>query len=172
MKQSTRLVSRLLALCLASGAVSAADDVAQRAEALKNRVIELNRSLYKLEQDTLAPVDTQVVVFVAVDEGAGFDLDSVELRLDDRLATQYLYSDQERQALLKGGVQRLYVAALPEGTHQIQAVFSGRGAGDSYLRKVEQFRFTKGGGATLLELRVARNAANPKLPRFVVREVR
>ena len=104
--------------CVGSRSAAAQDDLAKRAEQLKNRVADLNRQLMKLEEDTLAPVDTQVVVFLAIDQDTDFELDAVELKLDDTLATHYLYSTQERGALKRSGVQRLYMGALSEGGHR------------------------------------------------------
>ncbi len=167
----TLLIFVLGLLCLA-GLALAEDDLAQRAEQLKKRVADLNRELMKVEQETLTPVDTQVVVFLAVDEGVSFNLDAVELRLDDTLATKYLYSGQELGALSRGGVQRLYMGALAEGSHLLQAVFNGRSGDDKYVRKAETLKFAKSSGALYLELRVKRNPADPKMPRFVIQELR
>jgi hypothetical protein len=162
----------LLSVLFFAGQSVAEDDLAKRAELLKKRVAELNRELMKLEQDTLTPVDTQVVVFLAVDEGVAFALDSVELRLDDTLATQYLYSEQELGALSRGGVQRLYMGAIAEGSHQLQAIFNGKSGGDKYVRKAESLKFAKASGALYLELRVKRNPEDPKMPRFAIQALR
>ncbi|MBK8971495.1 MAG: hypothetical protein IPM37_09075 [Hahellaceae bacterium] len=167
-----RFFGVMLSLVLVASSAVAQDDLSKRAEQLKNRVADLNRQLMKLEEDTLAPIDTQVVVFLAVDADTDFELDAVELKLDDTLATHYLYSNQDRGALKRGGVQRLYMGALSEGGHSLQAVFNGRSSGDHYFRKAESLKFAKSVGATYLELRVKRDPGNPKLPRFVISELR
>lgn len=167
----TLLASLLMFMALVA-TVQAESDVAGRAEALKKQVIEVNRELSRLEAETLAPVDTQIVVFLAVDEGLSFSLDSVELTLNDTLATRYLYSDREREALSRGGVQRLYMGALPEGNHEVQAVFNGRVGEDRYFRKAESLRFSKQAGARYLELRVKRNPADPRQPKFAIQNKR
>ncbi len=160
----------LLVCGLFSVSVLAEADLAQRAETLKKRVIELNRDLLKLEEQTLTPVDTQVVVFLAVDNGVSFTLDSVELSLNEEIATRYLYSEQELGALDRGGIQRLYTGALPEGSHQLMAVFNGK-VDNRYFRKAASLKFAKTSGARYLELRVKRNPANPRQPIFAIREI-
>ena len=50
-----------------------------------------------------------------MDVGEFFALDTVELRMDDKQVTKYLYTPREAEALLKGGVQRLYLGNLRVG---------------------------------------------------------
>ncbi|ABC29415.1 conserved hypothetical protein [Hahella chejuensis KCTC 2396] len=161
----------ILTFVISTQVHSAADNAsAKDMEALKQRVIELNRELYKLQEEVLYPIDTQVVFFLAVDENVGFELDSVELTLDGDMATTYLYSARELQALQRGGVQRLFMGNLPAGAHKAVAVFNGRSAGDKYLRKAATLSFNKENGSKYLELRVQGDGARP--PRFLIRELR
>ncbi len=89
-----------------------------RIQSLKQEAMELNRDLLVLEEELLFPASTQVAVFVSVDVGTLFDLDSVQLKLDDSIVTNYLYTERETQALHRGGVQRLYVGNLKAGKHE------------------------------------------------------
>ena len=86
-------------------------------QGLKKDVVDLNRDLFVLEEELLFPANTQVAVFLSMDVGEFFALDSVELHVDDKQVTNYLYTPREAEALLKGGVQRLYLGNLrPGGT--------------------------------------------------------
>ena len=81
-------------------------------QALKKEVLDVNRELFLMEEDILYPESTQFTVFLSLDVGDFFDLDSVQLRIDDKIVTNYLYTHRELTALKKGGVQRLYQGNL------------------------------------------------------------
>ncbi len=80
-----------------------------------------------LEEELLFPANTQVAVFVSMDVGDFFALDSVTLKIDNHEVSNYLYTPREVAALLKGGVQRLYVGNLKAGAHELVALFTGKG---------------------------------------------
>src|SRR6185295_20173290 len=84
-------------------------------QSLKQDVMELNRDLLVLEEELLFPASTQVAVFVSMDVGALFQLDSVQVKLDDQVVAHYLYTERELKALYRGGVQRLYLGNLRSG---------------------------------------------------------
>ena len=64
----------------------------QEVQALKKEVLDLNRELFVLEEDLLFPANTQVAVFVSMDVGEFFALDSVTLKLDNKEVANYLYT--------------------------------------------------------------------------------
>ena len=106
-------------------------------EALKKQVLDVNRELFMIEEDILYPESTQFTVFLSIDIGDFFALDSVQLRIDDKVATNYLYTQRELIALKKGGVQRLYQGNLKSGDHEITAFLIGKGPqGRDYKRGV------------------------------------
>ena len=96
-------------LILAQSAVVAAETQPASLDAevqdLKNAVLDLNRELFMLEEELLYPANTQVAVFLSMDVGEFFALDSVEIMLDEKDVTNYLYTEREVDALLRGGVQ-------------------------------------------------------------------
>ena len=51
-------------------------------QGLKKQVLDLNRDLFLLEEELLFPSNTQTAVFISMDVGEFFGLDSVELRID------------------------------------------------------------------------------------------
>ena len=104
-------------------------------EALKKEVLSLNRDLFILEEDLLFPSNTQFSIFLSMDAGALFSLDSVQLKIDDKNIANHLYTERELAALKRGGVQRLYIGNLPSGEHEIVAIFTGIGPkGRDYRR--------------------------------------
>jgi len=158
----------LLLLLLLPGLVHATS-LDTELQSLKDEVLDLNRELFLLEEDLLFPANTQVAVFLSMDVGEFFALDSVELRLNDKTVTSYLYTDREVQALLRGGTQRLYLGNVRAGEHELIAVFTGQGPHERDYRRGTTLRFEKGIGAKFLELKIS-DRSSKQQPEFIVRE--
>lgn len=138
-------------------------------QSLKDEVLDLNRELFMLEEELLFPANTQVAVFVSMDVGEFFDLDSVQLRINDKPISKYLYTDREVQALLRGGVHRLYLGNLKTGQHELTAIFTGQGPHARDYRRGATLNIEKGIGAKFVELRISDRESRQQ-PEFVVRE--
>ncbi len=123
-------------------------------QALKKEVVDLNRELFVLEEELLFPANTQVAVFLSMDVGEFFALDSVTLKIDQKEVANYLYTPLEVEALLKGGVHRLYLGNLKVGEHELVAFFSGKGPNGRDYRRGASLTFEKGIGAKYLELKI------------------
>ncbi len=126
----------------------------QEIQGLKKDVVDLNKDLFVLEEELLFPANTQVAVFLSMDVGDFFSLDSVQLKIDQKEVINYLYTPREVDALLKGGVQRLYVGNLKVGPHELVAFFNGKGPNDRAYKRGASVRFEKGVGAKYLELKI------------------
>ncbi len=127
----------------------------EQIQGLKQDVVDLNRELFVLEEELLYPANTQVAVFLSLDVGEFFGLDAVTLKIDDKEVANYLYTPREVEALLKGGVQRLYVGNLKVGSHELVAFFSGKGPNARDYRRGATLEFDKSVGAKYLELRIS-----------------
>ena len=125
-----------------------------RIQAAKADVISLNRDLMVLEEELLFPASTQVAVFVSMDVGLMFDLESVQIKLDDKLVSNYLYTPPEVQALHRGGVQRVYLGNLRTGDHELVAFFTGKGPHDRDYKRGATVKFEKGSDPKYIELRI------------------
>jgi hypothetical protein len=121
---------------------------------LKKDVVDLNRDLFVLEEELLFPANTQVAVYISMDVGEFFALDSVTLKIDNKEVTNYLYTPREVDALLKGGVQRLYLGNLKVGNHELVAFFSGKGPDNRDYKRGASLKFEKSIGAKYLELKI------------------
>jgi hypothetical protein len=141
----------------------------QQIQDLKKDVIDLNRDLFVLEEELLFPANTQVAVFVSMDVGDFFALDSISLKVDNRDVSNYLYTPREVAALIKGGVQRLYVGNLKAGQHELVALFNGKGPNDRYYRRGATLKFEKGVGAKYLELKIT-DRARAQQPEFEIKD--
>jgi len=125
-----------------------------RIQQTKADVIRLNRDLLVLEEELLFPANTQVAVFVSMDVGLMFDLDSVQIKLDDKVVTTYLYTPLEVQALHRGGVQRVYLGDLKAGPHEIVAFFTGKGPHDRDYKRASTIKFDKSTEPKYIELQI------------------
>ena len=160
-----------LVLCEAQASDEAAEfrAVDQDVQALKKELVNLNRDLFKLEEELLYPASTQVAVFLSVDVGTFFALDSVTLKLDDKEVTSYLYTEREVEALHRGAVQRLYLGNLKIGEHELVAFFTGKGPHERDYRRATSLRIEKEVGPKYVELRISDREAALQ-PEFVVRQ--
>ncbi|MBA4175555.1 MAG: AraC family transcriptional regulator [Leptothrix sp. (in: Bacteria)] len=125
-----------------------------RVQQLKADVIRLNRDLLVLEEELLYPAGTQVALFVSMDVGKLFELESVQIKLDDKVVANHLYTPLEVQALHRGGVQRVFMGNLRAGKHQVTAFFTGRGPHERDYRRGTTLEFDKGVDPRYIELRI------------------
>jgi hypothetical protein len=141
----------------------------EEVQALKKEVLDLNRELFVLEEELLFPANTQVAVFVSMDVGEFFALDSVTLKLDNKEVANYLYTEREAQALLKGGVHRVFIGNLKAGEHELIALFTGQGPNQRDYRRGATVKLEKGVGAKYIELKISDKAVKAQ-PEFIVKE--
>ena len=125
-----------------------------RVQQTKADVIRLNRDLLVLEEELLFPANTQVAVFVSMDVGLMFDLDSVQIKLDDKVVSTSLNTPLEVQALHRGGVQRVYLGDLRAGSHEIVAFFTGKGPHDRDYKRATTIKFDKATEPKYIELQI------------------
>jgi len=141
----------------------------QEVQELKKDVVELNKDLFVLEEELLFPANTQVAVFVSLDVGEFFAVDSVTLKIDDKEVANYLYTGREAEALMRGGVQRMYVGNLKVGKHELVAFFTGKGTHERDYKRGATLNFDKGIGAKYLELQIS-DRVRKQQPEFVIKE--
>jgi len=167
-----------IALQLAVGPVPAAESqggsaafqsLDKRIQDTKQEVLELNRDLFVLEEELLFPASTQIAVFLSVDVGELFQLDSVQLKLDNKVVNNYLYTERESAALLRGGVHRLHMGNLRTGQHELVAVFTGKGPHERDYRRATTLVFEKTAEPKYIELQI-RDVEKKLQPEFQVKE--
>ena len=160
-------VPLLLALPLAAETVSPVLD--EEVQDLKSEVLDLNRELFLLEEELLFPANTQVAVFLSMDIGEFFALDSVQLKLNGKKVSNYLYTEREVAALHRGGVHKLYLGNVKTGEHELVAVFTGLGPQGREYKRGATVNFNKDIGAKFVELQISDREIKQQ-PEFYVRE--
>jgi hypothetical protein len=164
----------LLAACVAVAQAREAPPASERSvldaevQALRREVVDLNRDLFMLEEDLLFPASTQLAIFVSMDVGTFFALDSVQIKVDDKEVANYLYTTRELEALKRGGVHRIWLGNLKTGEHEIVAFFTGQGTHERDYKRGATLTVDKGIGAQYVELRIS-DRLRKLQPEFVVR---
>ncbi|MFQ5469493.1 MAG: AraC family transcriptional regulator [Gammaproteobacteria bacterium] len=138
-------------------------------QSLKKEMLNLNRELFILEEELLFPSNTQISVFLSVDSGTFFELDAIEIKLDDKVVSHYLYTRRELDALQRGGVHRVYMGNLPAGTHELVAFFIGKGSKNRDYKRGITLNFEKKNGPKYIELKI-RDSSEKQQPEFIAEE--
>ena len=139
----------------------------EHVESLKKEVLDLNRDLFTLEEELLFPATTQTTFFLAMNTGVFFALDGVELKIDGKSVTHYLYTEREVKALAKGGVQKLHIENLRSGKHELVALFTGKGPNGRDYRRAASYEFEKGLDPKFIELKISDSSAKEQ-PEFTI----
>ena len=103
------------------------------------------------------------------DVGEYFDLDSVNLKIDGKEVANYLYTQREVDALVRGGVHRVHMENLKVGEHELVAVFTGEGPHIRDYRRGATINIEKGIGAKYVELEIT-DKVTKQQPEFVIKE--
>jgi hypothetical protein len=138
-------------------------------QSLKKEVLDLNRDLFLLEEELLFPANSQVAFFISMDVGEYFDLDAINLKIDGKEVSNYLYTEREVSALHRGGVHRMHMENLKTGDHELVAVFTGKGPSTRDYRRGATMNFEKGIGAKYVELEIT-DRVTKQQPEFVIKE--
>jgi hypothetical protein len=141
----------------------------QEVQGLKKDVIDLNKDLFVLQEELLFPANTQVALYISMDVGAFFALDSVTVKIDNKEVKNYLYTAREADALLKGGVQQIYMGNLKVGKHELVAFFTGKGPVERGYKRGATISFDKGVGAKYLELKITDRVPKHQ-PEFMIKD--
>ena len=144
------LVALGVLLCICARTI-AADESAraqmkgldEQVQEVKSDVLSIAAELNQLEEKLLYPSDTHLAVFVSLAHAETLRLDAVDIKIDGRLATRYIYSFKELDALRRGGVQRIYNGNIATGAHEIEVSVSGKLLNGKDYAQSEHFAFTK-----------------------------
>ena len=142
----------MLTLLLGPAALAGAEDLSRndmrsldgQVQEIKSDVLSIASELNNLEERLLYPSNTQVAVFVAVEQDEEFRLDAVQVTINGELATHHIYSFKELEALQKGGVQRIYTGNIPTGNHEISVTMNGKLKNGKDFSESGSFTFANG----------------------------
>ena len=146
-----------LMISLPSFAEEAADmdtTVEMSIETLHESLAALDTELMILEEALLYPASSRVAIYLSMDVGLMFDLDSVTLKLNGKEVGHHLYTKRERKALYDGGVQKLYVGNAKQGKNEVSAIFRGEGPHDRDYKRATTVTFDHSFEPVFIELAI------------------
>ena len=92
-----------------------------------------------------------------------------QILLDGKEVSNYLYTQREAEALLRGGVHRVWLDNLRAGKHEMTAIFTGKGPHERDYQRGATLEIDKGVGAKYVELKIS-DRARQLQPEFIVKE--
>ncbi|WP_323845294.1 hypothetical protein [Microbulbifer magnicolonia] len=152
-------ITILLLLATAGYAQSVSRDeirgLDEQIQDVKKDVINLTGELAQLEEKLLFPSNTQVSFFVSLADKQPFDLEAVELKLNNEIVAHHLYTFREIEALQKGGVQRIYTGNVQTGSHPLEVTFIGKSTSGKAYRANASYKVEKAVGPKFVEIKIA-----------------
>ena len=138
----------------------------EQVQDIKKDVLELTSELTLLEEKLLFPSNTQVSLFVSLVGDKDFVLDSMQIKLDNKVVAQHLYTYKEIEALRAGSVQRIYTGNIKTGEHNLVASFIGRAKSGNEYQRSENFTLTKAVGPKFVEIQITGSSASDQTVSF------
>jgi hypothetical protein len=139
------------------------------AENVLREVLDLSSDLAIVSEQHINHPKNQLLVLVTLQPSKFFELDYVELIVDNQMVAAHPYDEKDIAAMIRGGGHRLYLANLPAGTHELKAKFVGKVPRDPDYQREATFKFISGVNRTLVELYI-NSGDNSGFPQFTVRE--
>jgi len=127
----------------------------EQVQEIKGDALSISAELAKLEEKLLYPSNTEVSLFVSLKTGEIFRLDSVDIQVDGKPVTHYLYTLKELEALRKGGVQKIYTGNIRTGDHELDVQVSGKTSGGADFKRSGHFTMSKDVAPKIVEVSLA-----------------
>ncbi|MCG6939578.1 MAG: hypothetical protein LJE83_15600 [Gammaproteobacteria bacterium] len=138
----------------------------EQVQDIKKDVLALTSELSLLEEKLLFPSNTQVSLFVSLKGDKDFVLDSMQIKLDNKVVAQHLYTYKEIEALNAGGVQRIYTGNIKTGDHNLVASFIGRGSSGTEYQRNGNYTVNKAVGPRFVEIQITGSSASDQTVSF------
>lgn len=138
----------------------------EQVQDIKQDVLQLTSELSRLEEKLLFPSNTQVSLFVSLKGDEGFVLDSMQIKVDNKVVAQHLYTYKEIEALRAGGVQRIYTGNIKTGDHEMVASFIGRSKSGNEYQRSEKYTVTKAVGPKFVEIEISGGSSSDQTLSF------
>lgn len=164
-------ITSIVLIMFISTAINSAEKspaLEKQVQNIKQQVLNLNKELFILEEDLLFPANTQFSIFLSMDIGELFELDSVEINLDGKNISNHLYTEREINALKRGGVQRIHIGNIASGKHELVAFFTGKGPSKRNYKRGTTIEIEKTSSPLFVELKIIDNLTKQQ-PEFTTK---
>jgi hypothetical protein len=134
-------------------------------EQILTDVVALGADMAVLNEAKELSPKTQLLVLVSIEPSAFFQLDAIQLQIDEHTAVYHQYADEELAALSQGGSHRLFWDDVPAGRHQLTAILMGHVPKDPDFQREASLSVISGVGRRVVELHIAtgKSQAFPEL---------
>lgn len=171
MKTSLLVLIFLRFVCVCFGVLASEESkIDSQIAETKKSMVELGAEVKALEKLLLYRMQSQLSVYLSMDAGQLFSMESVKLILDDQEILTEQYGSRERLGFQNGAAQLLYHGSLSAGVHELIAVFSGRGIRNRPLKRGLTYKIDKQDDQKILEI-VVRDDVSKQRPMFMIREI-
>ena len=127
----------------------------EQVQEIKKDVLNLTSELSRLEEKLLFPSNSQVSLFISMHKDDDFRLDSVQLKLDEKVVALHLYTFRELEALQQGGVQRLFIGNVKTGEHALVVSYIGKSPAGGEFKRSASYTVVKDVGPRFVEIKIA-----------------
>jgi len=138
----------------------------EQVQDIKKNVLDLTSELSRLEEKLLFPSNSQVALFVSIEKDDRFRLDSIQIKLDEKIVAEHLYTFRELEALQKGGVQRLYTGNIKTGDHKLVVSFIGKAPAGGEYKRSASYTVVKDVGPKFVEIKISGSDAAEQDAKF------
>ena len=121
---------------------------------LKTDIVELNAEFKNLEEQYFYPDAVSAALFISLDTGQFFTLESIEAQVDEKPVIGHFYTEKQLVALQKGGIQRLGQFTLKPGPHDLVITVVGKNENGDTIKRGITKTFDKTNAAIGLELKI------------------
>lgn len=131
-------------------------------QAVIDQKIKLNTLLVvkdaaQLVEDIAYPEETRLKVYLSHSIGKYFSLNKVTVIIDGVDKSMFSYNVRQREALLRGGSNRIYISSVVEGIHELVAVFEGKDRGGNIIKQAKTWLFDKKNKEMIVVIKVSDN---------------
>ena len=136
---------------------------------LQADVDAIEQDISALEKNLLFPPLTRVEVYLSLEPGIDFTLQSVNLSVDGQEKNFHIYSESDLAALRLGGLQHFWEGNVALGGHELKAEFLGVDRKGNVIKGDALQPFEKTLNGHSFELKVTGSGEN-KVPAFSIKD--
>jgi len=154
-----QIIAILIMSALQAGAVLANEKEQQTIidQKIKLETLSVVKDVAQLVEDVAYPEVSRLKIYVSHGVGKYFSLNKATVILDGVDKASSEYNSIQRQALLRGGSHRLYVASATTGIHELVVVFEGSDRGGNIIKNARTWLIDKKPGEMIIKLMVKDN---------------
>jgi len=131
------------------------------AEQVLNEVAVLGAQMAVLEEAQKLLFQPRLLVLVTVDPDPLFQLDAIQLQIDERMVSFHEYTETELAALQQGGSHRLFWDGVPAGQRKLTVSILGRIPKDPDFQRKSTLVIIPDKGRHVVELRITTDKSQP-----------